>query len=81
MQESLYDTVQKLKASQKVNVEELEDLLESKNIKYAVMTCSQSEGCEDETIEVLNNYNVKYYMTKNGAISVLSNEKNIIIKQ
>lgn len=59
----------------------LDDLLESTKPQYGVMTCSTEEGCEDKTIEVLNNYNMKYYMTKNGVISVLSNGKNIIIKQ
>lgn len=59
----------------------LEDLLENTNPKYGVMTCSSSEGCEDETLEILENYNMKYYMTKNGAISVLSNGNNIVVKQ
>ena len=59
----------------------LDDLLDVVKPTYGVMTCSSSEGCEEETLEVLNNYNVKYYMTKNGVISVLSNGKNIIIKQ
>lgn len=59
----------------------LDDLLDIVKPSYGVMTCSANEGCEDETLEVLNNYSIKYYMTKNGAISVLSNGKNIIIKQ
>lgn len=59
----------------------LDDLLEETNPKYGVMTCSQNEGCEKETLAILNNYNIKYYMTKNGSISVLSNGKNIQIKQ
>lgn len=62
-------------------LKKLDDLLDVVKPTYGVMTCSKSEGCEEETLEVLNNYNVKYYMTKNGAISVLSNGKNIIIKQ
>ena len=41
MQESLYDTVQKLKASQKVNVEELEDLLES-DLEEVVSLCKKA---------------------------------------
>lgn len=59
----------------------LDDLLDVVKPKYGVMTCSSSEGCEEETLETLNSYNVKYYMTKNGAISVLSNGKEIVIKQ
>ena len=62
-------------------LKKLDDLLDVVKPTYGVMTCSSSEGCEEETLEVLNNYNVKYYMTKNGVISVLSNGKNIIIKQ
>ena len=59
----------------------LDNLLENIKPSYAVMTCSSDEGCEDETIDVLNKYNISYYMTKNGSISVLSNGKNIKIKQ
>lgn len=59
----------------------LDNLLDVVNPNYGVMTCSASEGCDDETLEVLNNYNIKYYMTKNGSISVLSNGKNIKIYQ
>ena len=62
-------------------LKKLDDLLEAVKPSFGVMTCSSSEGCEEKTLEVLNNYNIKYYMTKNGAISVLSNGKNIIIKQ
>ena len=59
----------------------LDDLLDVVKPTYGVMTCSSSDGCEKETLEVLNSYNIKYYMTKNGSICVLSNGKNIIIKQ
>ncbi|MBR1413488.1 MAG: MBL fold metallo-hydrolase [Bacilli bacterium] len=59
----------------------LDNLLETKNIKYAVMTCSKEEGCEDETVEMLNKYNIKYYLTSDGSITVLSNGKDIKIEQ
>lgn len=59
----------------------LDDLLGSVNSKYGVMTCSSSEGCEEGTLEILDKYNISYYMTKNGAISVLSNGNDIIIRQ
>lgn len=62
-------------------LKKLDNLLDVINAKYGVMTCSTDEGCEDKTLEILSNYNIKYYMTKNGSISVLSNGKNIIIKQ
>ena len=57
----------------------LSSLFESTKVKYGVMTCSNSEGCDSETIGILNKYNIKYYMTKNGSISVLSDGKKIII--
>lgn len=59
----------------------LGSLLENIDAKYGVMTCSSNLGCEEETINVLNNYNVKYYMTKNRGISVLSDGENIIVNQ
>ena len=59
----------------------LNSLLESVNSKYGVITCSNVEGCETDTLEVLKNNNLKYYMTKNGKISVYSNGDKIIIKQ
>lgn len=59
----------------------LSNLLENRNIKYGVITCSNTEGCESETLEVLDSYNIKYYLTKNGSITVLSDGKNIKIEQ
>ena len=59
----------------------LDDLLDNTKPKYGVMTCSNTEGCEEKTIEVLNNYNLKYYSTKNGSIIVLSDGNNIKINQ
>ncbi len=59
----------------------LDDLLESINSKYAVLTCSNNEGCESKTIDLLNKYNIKYYLTKNGSVNVLSDGNNIVIKQ
>ena len=57
----------------------LDDLLDNVKPKYGVMTCSQTEGCESGTIEVLASKNIKYYMTKNGSIRVLSNGEDIKI--
>ena len=59
----------------------LDNLLENTSPKYGVLTCSNTEGCEEETIKLLNNYNVKYYLTKNGSITVLSNGNKIKINQ
>lgn len=62
-------------------LKQLDNLLESTKPQYGVMTCSSKEGCEEQTFEQLTNYNVKYYMTNKGAISILSNGEDIIIKQ
>ncbi len=58
----------------------LDDLLENINSKYAVCTCSNSEGCDSRTLELLNNYNIKYYLTRNGSITLLSDGENITFK-
>lgn len=62
-------------------LKQLDNLLDNTKAKYAVLTCSSTEGCEKETLELLDNYNIKYYLTKNGSISVFSNGTNIKIKQ
>lgn len=59
----------------------LEELIDETSPTYGVMTCSKEEGCEEETIEVLNKKNIKYYMTKNGSILLTSNGDKITIKQ
>ncbi|MBR2827856.1 MAG: MBL fold metallo-hydrolase [Bacilli bacterium] len=59
----------------------LEELIDETSPTYGVMTCSKEEGCEEETIEVLNKNNIKYYMTKNGSIRIISNGDKITIKQ
>ena len=59
----------------------LDTLLKTKNIKYAVITSSLEEKEADETLEMLNNYNIKTYLTRNGSITVLSDGDNIVIRQ
>lgn len=59
----------------------LDDLLENRNIKYAVITSSSEEVEDDKTIDSLEKYNIRYYLTRNGEIDVLSDGKNINIKQ
>ena len=58
----------------------LDELLDSIKAKYAVLTCSFDEGCGEETLEVLNNHNVKYYLTRNGSITILSDGSNIKVR-
>ena len=60
-------------------LKQLDNLLDIVNPQYGVMTCSKEKGCENDTIELLKKYNIKYYMTKNGSITILSNGKNIKI--
>ena len=62
-------------------LKQLDNLLDSINAKYGVVTCSNSEGCDEETLSVLDNYNVKYYLTRNGGITITSDGDNIKFKQ
>ena len=51
------------------------------NISF-IPACWENTELEDEdTIKVLNDYNVKYYLTRNGSITVLSDGNDIVIKQ
>jgi len=62
-------------------LKQLDNLLDSINAKYGVVTCSNSEGCDEEALSVLDNYNVKYYLTRNGGITITSDGDNIKFKQ
>lgn len=62
-------------------LKQLNNLLNSINNKYGVLTCSNKEGCDEKTLSVLDNYNIKYYLTKNGSVIVTSDGNNIKIKQ
>ena len=59
----------------------MDDLLKSVNSKYAVITCSNDEGCDSDTLKLLNSYNINYYLTRKGDIEVFSNGNDIIVKQ
>lgn len=58
-----------------------DDLLDGRNIKYAVITSSDKEGEDNQTIESLDNNNIHYYLTRNGQIDILSDGKNIKVNQ
>ena len=62
-------------------LKQLKNLLENRNIKYAVITSSNEEMEDEKTIEVLNSYNIKTYLTRKGVIKVYSNGTSILIKQ
>lgn len=57
----------------------LEELVKTKNIKYAVITSSNKEKEDEDTIKVLDKYDIKYYLTRNGSVIVLSDGNNIKI--
>lgn len=59
----------------------LDELLETVNPKIAVITSSNKEMESSETINLLNNNNVKYYLTRNGSINIYSDGNEIIVKQ
>lgn len=59
----------------------LEDVLKDKKIKYAVITSSNKEMEDIDTLDLLSKYDVKYYLTRNGSIKVLSDGNKIVFKQ
>lgn len=59
----------------------LDDLLETVDPTYAVITCSNVEPDTQETEELLKALNIEYYSTKNGDINIFSDGEKIIIKQ
>lgn len=58
----------------------LTDLLNSVKPQYAVITCSDSEPDVAETVKLLEELSIKYYLTKDGDITVKSND-NITVLQ
>ena len=60
---------------------QLDNLLEAVNPKYAVITCSNSEMEDDETVNLLKQLNIKYYVTRQGSITIKSDGKDIVIEQ
>lgn len=50
----------------------LTDLLNSVKPQYAVITCSDSEPDVAETVKLLEELSIKYYLTKDGDITVKS---------
>lgn len=59
----------------------LNDLLESVVPKYAVITSSNNELEDEETLSLLNEKSVSYYLTRRGSITIVSDGEKIIIKQ
>jgi beta-lactamase superfamily II metal-dependent hydrolase len=63
------------------DLERLEDLVKDRDLKYAVITSSNTKLEASETIDILNKYNIKYYLTRLGSITIISDGKNIKINQ
>ena len=58
-----------------------DDLIEGRNIKYAVITSSDEEVEDSQTIKTLEDNNIHYYLTRKGQIDILSDGKNIKVNQ
>ena len=59
----------------------LDDLVKDRGIKYAVITSSKEKLEDTRTIDTLNNYKIKYYLTRLGSIDILSDGEKIKIVQ
>ena len=59
----------------------LESLLSSVNPKYAVITASNEEGAETDTLSLLDNLKIKYYITRDGGVLLTSDGNSITMKQ
>ena len=63
------------------HLKQLNNLLEVIKPKYAVITSSNKEKEDEETTNTLRNLNIKYYLTREGAITIKSNGHYIKIEQ
>ena len=62
-------------------LKQLSNLLINTNPTYGVITCSKTDGCDEETLDLLKEYHINYYLTYNGCILVLSDGNNLKIIQ
>ena len=62
-------------------LKQLENLVSNTKISYAVITSSDEEMEDEETIQVLDKYSVSYYLTREGSITLLSDGDQIKIIQ
>ena len=63
------------------SLKQMDTLLEKIQPTIAVITSSDQEKEDEDTIAMLNQHQVKTYLTRKGPITVLSNGKELIIKQ
>ena len=59
----------------------LDDLLNSIRPRYAIITSSKKEMEDGETVNMLKNFGIKYYLTREGSVLVKSNGTKIVIEQ
>lgn len=59
----------------------LDDLLNSIRPRYAIITSSKKEMEDGETVNMLKNFGIKYYLTREGSVLVKSNGNKIVIEQ
>lgn len=59
----------------------LDNLLENITPEYAVITSSEKEPEEDKMIDILNDININYFLTREGAVDVYSDGTTITIEQ
>ena len=57
------------------------EFLEEVSPEHGVITCSNKNPSDDETLSILSKYSVKVYETKNGSVCLKTNGKTIQISQ
>lgn len=58
-----------------------EEFVKSVQPSYSIITCSEEDAADKEMIDLLNKYNIKTFMTKDGEIVVKTDGKGISISQ
>ncbi|MCD7777331.1 MAG: MBL fold metallo-hydrolase [Clostridiales bacterium] len=61
--------------------DKLADLVEAVSPEYAIITCSDKNPEDEETLEILENAGAEVYLTRNGDISITSDGENLTFKQ
>jgi len=63
------------------SMKQIDNLLEEVKPRYAVITSSRKEMEDEETVNMLKNLNIKYYLTREGSVLIKSNGNKIVIEQ
>lgn len=59
----------------------LPELIEQTGPSYAAVTCSNKNPADEKTLTLLAENNVRYYLTQNGTVQLLSDGKKLIVIQ